>query len=242
MKAVFRFFWFIYLLLVFLPIGGALTIVCALVTICGCALGNSRFWGYYPAMCWSRLMMVLSFCPIKVEGLEKLDKNASYIFACNHCSIYDVFALYGWIGRPFKWIMKKELIKMPFIGWACSAAGHIYINRRGGKQALASIMKAENKLNEGFCIVLFPEGSRTRTGETGRFKRGAFQLASDMHLKMVPVSLSGTYQIMPPQRSYPLPHKVHILIHDPVEYVTGDHADELAQIENFRQTVISGIQ
>ncbi len=138
--------------------------------------------------------------------------------------------------------MKKELQTVPFIGKACMSAGHIYINRDGGKQALSSIQRAKKILKEGVSVVVFPEGSRTKTGEVGRFKRGAFEIAKDMQLSIVPVSLSGCYHVMKVGSKYPVPGKLRLHIHEPVIFKPKDHEEEVQLIENIRNTIISRIE
>lgn len=233
--------WIVYLAGVFLPIGVPATLLAASVTWAGCRLGDHRKWGYYPGMLWSRLMVALTWCPCKVEGLERLEPGRSYVLAANHTSAYDIFAIYGWVGRPFKWIMKKELRHLPVIGRACEEAGFIFVNRHGGKQALASLAEAEDRIRGGVSIAIFPEGSRTITGKTGDFKRGGFEIARDMHLPVVPISLSGNFRIMPRGAAYPIPHRMKMVIHPPVEFNPKTPEEEREMIARVRQTVVSGI-
>ena len=241
MRYLSRFLWYIYLIAVYLPIGIPVTLLTAITTWLGCKLGNHRLWGYYPGMVWSRIMIALTWCRYEVKGLEHLQQGQSYVLVANHASIYDVFAIYGWIGRPFKWIMKKELRSLPFIGKACEEAGFIYINQKGGKQAVSSIAEAEEKIKGGVSVIVFPEGSRTRNGEVGPFKRGAFEIARSMHLPVVPISLSGCYQVMPRNAFYPLPHRIKMVIHPPVTFEPATPEEERRLIAQIREIVISGI-
>lgn len=240
MNVLLKPFWFIYLVFIFLPLAIILTILTAITTFIGCTLADHKFWGYYPGMIWSRLMCALIFTSVKVEGKENLDKNQSYVFAANHTSLYDIFVIFGFIGRPFKWVMKQEIRDIPFVGWACKAAGFIFINRKAMKQALHSMEEAKKTLSNGVSVVIFPEGTRTKTGLTGAFKRGAFKIAIEMNLPIVPVSISGAYNIWPTTRKYPIPGRLKMTIHKPVEFHEDqEHRNE--QIESIRQTVISGI-
>ena len=125
----------IYFCVFFVPVGAIITILTALFTILMCAFFDNRVWGFYPARTWARLLCYLSFVRVKVSGRENIQENHSYIFASNHQSGYDIFAIYGWLNVPFKWIMKKELEKIPFVGQACKSAGHIFIMRGQTKAA-----------------------------------------------------------------------------------------------------------
>ena len=241
MHLALRILWYLYLIVVFLPIGVPVTILTAITTWLGCKLGDHRIWSYYPGMVWSRIMLAITCCPYQVEGREHLQQGQSYVLVANHASIYDVFAIYGWIGRPFKWIMKKELRSLPFIGKACEEAGFIYINQKGGKQAVNSIAEAEEKIKGGVSVTVFPEGSRTYDGQTGPFKRGAFEIARSMHLPVVPISLSGCFQVMPRNAFYPLPHRIKMVIHPPVAFEPATPEEERRLIAQIREVVISGI-
>lgn len=215
--------------------------ITAVVTCVGCALGDDRIWAYYPGMYWSRFLMALAWCPLHIEGLEHLTPGQSYILAANHNSYFDVFAIYGWIRRPFKFIMKKELRSIPFVGIACEKAGFIYINQKGGKQSLQSIEDAKTKLNGGRSLMIFPEGSRSPNGELGRFKRGGFEIARATQLPVVPISIQGTYEIMPKGRKYILPHRVKVTVHKPVAFQPVNEEEELALIQQVRSTIQAGL-
>ena len=125
MKYLYRF----YQLLVAAPILLLATITTAIVTILGCTLGSAHFWGYYPAMVWSRMMCWVMLLPVKVEGRENIHSRTSYVFVANHQGAYDIFLIYGFLGRNFKWMMKKSLGRLPLIGRACRSAGHIMVDK-----------------------------------------------------------------------------------------------------------------
>ena len=109
----------IYQLFVAIPLIVLATVLTALVTIVGCFIGNGHFWGYYPGKCWSWFIIRILFLPIKVEGRENLQPGQSYVFAANHQGAFDIFMIYGFLGRNFKWMMKQSLRKIPLVGKAC---------------------------------------------------------------------------------------------------------------------------
>jgi 1-acyl-sn-glycerol-3-phosphate acyltransferase len=237
MKAFVNILWVLYLIVLFLPISIIATLITAIITIVMCSFGNHRIWGYLPGKYWSKLMCYLAFITVEVKGKEQLNPNQSYIFAANHQSLYDIFLIYGWIGFSFKWIMKMEIRKMPFIGAACKSAGHIFIDRSNPMKALQSIEIAKKILTQGVSLAIFPEGSRTRTGEMGKFKRGAFQIAKDVQLPIVPVSIHGGYKIMPVSRWYPISGKLTLTIHSPVSFSPISHEEELEMINSIQNTI-----
>ena len=126
MNPILRIFWLIYVVFIALPLGLLFTFLTAISTLIGCTLGDHKKWGYYPGMIWAKLMCALIFTPVKVEGKENLEKGQSYVFAANHTSLYDIFIIYGFIGRSFKWVMKEEIRKIPFLGCLPGCRIHFY--------------------------------------------------------------------------------------------------------------------
>lgn len=161
---------------------------------------------------WSRSVIRLLLLPIKVTGRENVDPKQSYVFVANHQSFLDVFAVYGWLPNNFKWLMKKEIRRVPFVGTACAVAGHIFIDRSNPRAALQSMEKVKKELVDGISTVIFPEGTRTKTGEIGRFKQGAFKIAMDMELPVVPITLNGFYKAMPSGQPFANPYS-HLSLH-----------------------------
>ena len=212
MKYLYR----LYQLVICLPILLVASVLTSLSTVLGCMLGNGHFWGYYPGKYWSWLWVRILLLPVKVEGREHLKKNQSYVFVANHQGAFDIFLIYGFLGRNFKWMMKKSLRKLPFVGKACESAGHIFVDRSGPKKVLETIQQAKASLKDGVSLVVFPEGARTFTGHMGYFKKGAFQLADDLQLAVVPVTIDGSFEILPRTGKWIHRHRMILTIHDPI--------------------------
>ena len=206
-----RALYLIYQIFIALPIMIVVTIIVALATMIG-SIFNDRFWGYWPGMIWGRLFYLIFLIPLKVDGKEHIKKGQSYVIAPNHQSYWDAFLIYGYIGIKFKWMMKKELGKIPFVGWACYMAGCIFIDRSSRESGINSIRKAESKLKDGMSVVIFPEGTRSYDGQMGKFKRGAFLISEELQLPILPVTIDGNYDVM----SRHAWHPVHMTIHEPV--------------------------
>ncbi|GHT55828.1 1-acyl-sn-glycerol-3-phosphate acyltransferase [Bacteroidia bacterium] len=179
--------------------------------------GGERIFSYYPGAIWSKLVCIISLCPVKVIGKEKLNKKQSCIFVSNHQGSFDIFLIYGYIGQTIKWVMKQSLRKIPLVGYACERAGFIFVDNSSAQAAAKTVQIAESKLKNGASIVIFPEGSRTRTGQMGKFKKGAYQMALDLKLPIVPVTINGSYHILPIHSYLIHPHKMELIIHDPIE-------------------------
>ncbi len=199
-------------------LGGLATLLTAGVTIVGC-LFNGHFWGYYPGKIWSRIMCALCLIPVKVTGREHLKKHQSYIFVLNHQGAFDIFLVYGYINRNFKWMMKKSLRHAPVIGPACAACHHIFVDNSSPTGILHTIEQGRETLQHGTSLVVFPEGKRTFTGKMNKFKRGAFLLAEQLNLPVVPITINGSFEILPRQKgiSFVNRHALTMTIHEPIQ-------------------------
>lgn len=211
-----RIIYHIYQLCIAAPLIIVATILCALTTIIGCTVGRPRFWGYWPGKVWSMVVCRLLLLPIEVEGREKLNKNNSYVFVANHQGAMDIFLIYGFLGRNFKWMMKKSLKEIPLVGYACQKAGFVFIDRKNPRTTIESIQQARNILTHGMSLMIFPEGTRTFDGHLRPFNKGAFFLADKLHLPVVPITINGSFDVLPRTRgvNFVTRHKMRLVIHD----------------------------
>ena len=161
-----------YQLIIAAPLLLVATALTALTTSAGCLLGNAHFWGYYPGKLWSRLMCRLLLIPVRVEGREHIDHRTSYVFVANHQGQMDIFLIYGYLGRNFKWMMKKALRRIPLVGYACEKAGFVFVDKSGPKKIQETYDQARHVLQDGTSLVVFPEGARTYTGRMAPFRKG----------------------------------------------------------------------
>ncbi len=209
-------FFIIYQWLIALPVLLIITPLVAIATmILSPILPNSSV-SYFPACWWGRIICHLLFIKVKLINVDKLDTRQSSIIIANHQSAFDVFAIYGWYPGVFKWIMKAELRRIPLVGKACEAAGHVFIDRSNPIAAIKSLKRAEQQLMDGVSVVIFPEGTRTRDGKMGMFKRGAFRLAADLSLPVVPVTIRGSFERMPRKALYVKPGTIEMIFHNPI--------------------------
>ncbi|HEY4644328.1 MAG TPA: lysophospholipid acyltransferase family protein [Bacteroidota bacterium] len=146
---------------------------------------------------WGRGIMRICGIKVEVEGLENLDFSSSYIYVSNHASMFDIPAVMGYIPDQIRIVFKKELAGIPLFGWAVRTGGYIVIDRGHGQDAMRSLEKAAETIRRGASVLLFPEGTRTRTGKLQPFKRGAFNLALRAGVPVVPLTINGSYRIMP---------------------------------------------
>jgi len=208
----------LYQLFIALPLILIASILTSLTTVIGCWLGNGHFWGYYPGKWWARFICTVLLLPVKVEGREHLEAGQSYVFVANHQGAFDIFLIYGYLGRNFKWMMKKQLRKMPLVGIACEYARHIFVDRSGAHKIKKTYDQARETLRDGMSLVVFPEGARTFTGHMGNFRRGAFMLADELQLPVCPLTINGSFQVKPRTRDlyWVFWHPLRLTIHEPI--------------------------
>lgn len=199
-----------------MPIFIVLTFITAIVTMIGCTIGSHSFWGYYPASLWARITCCLFLMRVKVVGRENIDKNTSYVFVANHQGAYDIWSIYGYLGHKFKWLMKIELRKIFMVGKACAMAGHIFVDDTHISGIKETIEEARESLQDGTSLVIFPEGRRTWDGNMISFKRGAFMLASEFRLPVVPITINGSFKAMPRFTYNMTPSLITLHIHKPI--------------------------
>lgn len=228
MKLLYR----IYQLFVALPLIAVWTIFISLTVVVGCSVGNGHFWGYYPGKWWGNIILKLLLIPVKVEGRENIRRGESYVIVSNHQGMFDIFLIYGHLCRNFKWMMKHQLRSMPFVGFACEKAHHIFVDRRGPKKIKETYDKARATLTDGMSLMVFPEGARTFTGHMGVFRRGAFMLADELQLPVVPLTINGSFDIMPRTKDWHWVswHPLTLTIHKPIYPLTQS-------TENIRRTM-----
>ena len=232
---------FLYQWLIFVPIFIVLTLITALTVMVMAPVFGNKFWGYYPPKWWSRLTCWLALCRVKTRGHENLDSAQSYIFVPNHQSAFDIFLVYGFLNQNIKWMQKESLRKIPFVGFASEKAGHVFVDNTNPKARAASLEKAKEQIVDGVSMVIFPEGARTRSGKLGRFKRGAYYVAHDMKLPVVPLTINGAYDVLHRDGFRLKRGKMDLVIHQPVptEFLTEEELSGL--VEETRDTIYSAL-
>lgn len=228
-----------YQLLIAAPIILLGTVVFSVSTIVGCTLFDGRWWGYYPPMMWARMICTVLLLPVRVEGREKLRPGVAYALVANHQGPFDIFLVYGYLGIKFRWMMKRELLSVPLIGKTCQKSGHIMVDKRGPKAIKRTQDEARRVLSEGTPVVIFPEGSRSFTGHMARFRRGAFQLTHQLELPVVPMTIDGSFDVLPRQKGvwFVNWHPLRLVIHDEIPY----REDMDGIIQESYETIMSAL-
>jgi 1-acyl-sn-glycerol-3-phosphate acyltransferase len=210
------------------------------------SLGGSLFdshgrWQHACARIWSWLILKTSRIRVTVEGLEQVRHlwGTPMIFCVNHQSSMDIPVLLANLPFQFRFIAKRSLFRYPFMGWHLRRSGHIAVVRDRPGEARRSLDEAARKIRDGYPVVVFPEGGRSRTGQILRFKSGAFRLAILSGVPVTPVTLSGTREVLKPDTVHVRPGHVEMIIHSPIptEGLTGADVDALT--ERVRNRILS---
>ena len=239
-----KYLYQLYQLLVGLPVLVISTIVTALEVAIGCAIGNGHFWGYYPGHWWGKIIIRSLLLPVTVEGRENLERDQSYVFVANHQGAFDIFLIYGYLNRNFKWMMKRSLESIPFVGFACRRSHQIFVDKRGVSKIKKTYDDAREILKEGYSVTVFPEGARTFTGHMGQFRKGAFALADELQLPVVPLTINGSFDVLPRQRGFNFVnwHPLRLTIHQPI-YPVGQGTENVnATLRQAYDSVMSSLE
>lgn len=211
LKAIWIFSWAILLtLLLFLPI-----VIAALAG----KRGDAAFHGTQ-VFAWV-ILRVCGICLV-VRGREHIQPNQRYVILSNHASYFDPPALVLALGLQYRWVIKKELRKVPLFGLALETSRNLFIDRARGSDALESIKQGVAQLPDGTGILMFPEGTRSWDGQLLPFKKGGFVIARDGQLPILPITVRGSHDRLPKGQAAFTPGVIEIVIHPPVATADRD--------------------
>jgi len=179
---------------------------------------------------------------VKTEGRDKIERRTPYVFMSNHLSFLDGPLLFPLIPQAIRVILKKEVFRIPVVGQAMRFVGFVPVDRkraRGGKKGIdqAARMMRERK----YSYLIFPEGTRTRDGRTQAFRRGGFFLALESGAAIVPITIRGTYDLMPRGTIFPRRGKVNVLFHPPVPTEGFDRNNMQTLVDKVKDIIVSGL-
>ncbi|MCX7877121.1 MAG: 1-acyl-sn-glycerol-3-phosphate acyltransferase [Ignavibacteria bacterium] len=167
---------------------------------------------------WANAVLIIWGVKVDTYGKENINRSSGKIYISNHLSYLDIFVQLAKIPDNLRMIYKKEINRIPLLGLAMMATGFIPIDRKNIRSAYKSLDKAAEKIKKGISVVIYPEGTRSKDGKTGEFKRGMFVLADKSQAEIIPVSLSGTRELMPPGTLRVKSGKVNMVIGEAVKY------------------------
>ena len=164
----------------------------------------------------SQMLLHASLVRVTVSGLEKIDPAKTYVFCSNHLSYMDPPVLLVCLGHRVRFLAKKSLFSVPFLGWAMRGAGYVPIERENPRATPRSLARAANTMRSGNSIIIFPEGRRSRDGALRPFLSGSFRLALDLQAPVVPLAIAGTRQVLAPGSIHVHSGRVRLIVGDPI--------------------------
>ncbi|MGN2247979.1 lysophospholipid acyltransferase family protein [Frateuria sp. GZRR35] len=205
--------WFNALQLLFTLLWTAAWICLALLVR---LLTGGRHWPLRMASrCWAPGLLHGAGARLEVHGLERVDWSRPHVFVANHQSMIDICALFRAVPVPLRFVLKQELARVPFVGWYAQAMGMVFIERASARSSARRLRAAVEVVRGGASVCAFPEGTRSR-GRVGPFKGGAFQLAIEAGVAVVPVAIEGSGRVLPPAGFHVRPGKIVVRFGSPL--------------------------
>ncbi|MBN1613672.1 MAG: 1-acyl-sn-glycerol-3-phosphate acyltransferase [Deltaproteobacteria bacterium] len=202
-------------------------------------LGSTGNAAFNVSKVWAHVMLIVTGVRTEIRGREKIEAGRSYIIISNHQSLFDIPALVTRLGIQFRWVIKKELLKVPLFGYALWASKNIFIDRSDRGQAVESIREGLKRLPPGVSVMVFAEGTRSPDGAIRPFKKGGFVIAIDNGLPILPVTVNGSRRVLPKGSMAYSSGSIEVVVGDPID--TGDQGREGLEIvmQRTRDAIIA---
>ncbi len=171
---------------------------------------------HWTSRMWSRFILRLFHIRVKTRGANFIDPSQRYIYISNHASAFDIPAVVVGIPDDIRFVLKKELTRIPIWGWALKYGHYIVIDRGKARDAIKSLDEAAERMRHGASVILFAEGTRTRDGKLQPFKRGAFTLAVKAGIPIIPVTINNTFKILPKGSLHVNPADIELVFGKPI--------------------------
>ncbi len=193
------------------------------------------------ARIWAKWILFVSRIKVTITGMSHVDPSKSYIYMPNHLSNFDIPVLLAYLPVQFRWLAKAELFKIPIFGYAMKRAGYISIDRSNRRSAFESLIRTAEALRRGVSVLIFPEGTRSRDGELAPFKKGGFVTAVEAGVPIVPVIITGTWEIMSKDGWRVKPGAVSLAIKAPIETQTYTRKTRTVLLDKVREIITESL-
>lgn len=190
---------------------------------------------------WARSLVLLSGCKIKVIGEENIPKDRTVLFVSNHQGNFDIPILLGFIEKPKAFVAKEELEKFPLVSTWMKYMNCVFMDRDNPRKSIKAINEGIKILKEGYSMVIFPEGTRSKDGNLGEFKAGGLKLATKSGVCIIPITIKGSNQIMTKGSFIIKPSEVEVIISPPVEMKEDFIKDTKQLTETVRNTILRNL-
>ncbi len=190
------------------------------------------------ARAWAKALLRIFGVNVHVAGLENLEADKTYVYVSNHASMFDIPSVIAAIPDEIRIVYKKELAYIPVWGWSLAVGHYVAIDRFSAKDAMKSLDAAAEKIRNGASVLLFAEGTRTRTGKLQPFKRGAFALASKAGIPVVPLTINNSFNILPKGSIRIHRADISLVVDKPIPTTgLGGRSDEMNLMESVRSVI-----
>ena len=193
-------------------------VIIAVITILVSPIDRKGKITHYLSKLFGRGILFIAGVKVITDGRDFLDEKANYIFISNHQSFFDIPILMKAIPNNVRFIYKDSLTKIPVLGWGMYLGGYIPINRENARDAMRSLKKAALRIMNGISVTIFPEGTRSIDGSIGEFKRGMFVMADEAKVPLIPVTISGSVNILGRNKFQIKSGTVKVVFDKPLEY------------------------
>ncbi|MEJ2716911.1 MAG: lysophospholipid acyltransferase family protein, partial [Deltaproteobacteria bacterium] len=160
-------------------------------------LAPSDIPGYRMAHAWAWTIAKIVGVTASIQGSHKMDPEVSYVITPNHQGNVDILGLVLTLPVKFRWVIKKELLRIPFFGWGLGSTGAISLDRGKGRESVKQLQEGLSKLGNGWSLLIYPEGTRSPDQDLLPFKKGPFRLALDRKVPILPVTVNGAFKLLP---------------------------------------------
>ncbi len=197
---------------------------------------------YEKASNWAKTLVELTDTKVNIIGEDNIPKDEAVLFVSNHQGNFDIPILLGFINKPKAFVAKEELRKLPLLRTWMEYMNCIFLNRSNNRESIKAIKQGINNLKQGYSMVIFPEGTRSKDGNLGEFKPGALKLATKSKCRIVPVTINGSKNIMTKGSFIIKPAEVEVIISKPMEIEEGMDKDTKALTENIRNIIKANLK
>ncbi len=205
------------------------------------SLFDSGQSSYFLTRLWVLFVSGSMGLTFSIQGTEKIVPGTSYIVTPNHQSNVDILGLLKMLPCRYRWVLKKELLRIPMFGWALARTGAISLDRSNPRQAVERLREGTGKLANGWSVLIYPEGTRTLDGKLRSFKKGAFMMAIQTGIPLLPVTSNGAFKIMPKTSLLFRPGHVTIHVGDPIPTAGLTEEDVPELIEKTRAAIAANL-